>query len=118
MKQSKKDLFFDYGYNPRVSCEAKQAGALQSEYNCVPLNLDSPLENIQENIQCLTSWIERFLDENLRQGFTPFAFFPLGLIAGKFRTNPRGDSVVVISREHPKGLVLRSNLKDGEIATL
>ena len=107
MKQFKKDPFFDFGYNPRVSCDVNQAGALHTEYNCVPLDLDSPLENIHENIQCLASWIERFLKENLSQGFTPVAFYPFGLIAGVCRTNPRGNSIVQLIEEPSKGFSAR-----------
>jgi len=111
MKQLEKDPFFDFGYNPVVSREATQAGAIQVEYNCVPLDLDSPLENILENIQRLASWIERFLEEHLSPGITPVAFYPLGLIAGVCRTNPRGNSVVHLIGEPSKGFGARKDSK-------
>ena len=103
IKPIRKDPFLDFGYDPEVSCQTKQAGIIQEAYNYVPLDLEDPLGSVQGNIEYLASWMERFLKEYLSQGVAPHAFYPLGIIAGMCFTNPRGDSTVVVSGKPSKG---------------
>jgi hypothetical protein len=108
MKRSKRDKFLNSISNPKVFRQAKHAGTPQTEYNCIPLNLESPVENVEGNVQCLSSWITNFLEENLPLGVSPLIFYPLGIIAGMCFTDPRGDKTVVVSGKPSKGFSVQT----------
>jgi hypothetical protein len=109
MKNLHKDLFLEYACESKVSPLSLENET--SEYNCVPLKLETPLENIHKNLECLTSWMERFFEENLPKGISPLIFYPLGIIAGTCFANPRGNSTVVVSKETSKGFSQRHHTK-------